>query len=589
LAKSRTALILLLFFSALPIFSIDINTGWEFRWGDSPFNKDGEPLWTFEEMGAWNPIDFPSNPPDREAHRNVWYRVRLPEAEIRDPTLFIYSIDTLAELYLEREKIYQFGEFDGPEARKYRGWPWHIIPLDTSYSGKILYIRVYSDYTDIGLWGEIKLDSRASHIEMMIKRDFVRIIVALVCLFLSAVSLILFFYSQKDRSFLYLFLLTFAQGLMVFGYTHTKQLFLNTPLLWEYLRVFSFYFIPAGITLLLESILGKSFSTLFRLCRFAVLAFAAGAFIFSITGIISIANSYPVFNVIFIASLVLFFVPTLVLSIRGERNAKLILLFLFILTPFTLFNSFASSGIIPWFDEINYIIMALFSAGLSVILINRLIQMSKKLEQNTLQLQEKSSELEKLNNHLEKKVVMRTRELEESNKTLLMEQNMLREESITDNLSGLYNSRYIFNCLKEEVLTAKKVQSALTVVLVDINHLQHFNDTFGSDFGDEIIKMVSESIFEDLRLSDLAGRYSGDKFLVILPGAEKKIGSEVGKRISRKIADHHWRDSKKIDVTLSYGCAEFGGGDHTTLLYGAQIELATFKKLVESGGNPLDI
>ncbi|HCC81117.1 MAG TPA: GGDEF domain-containing protein, partial [Methylophaga sp.] len=92
----------------------------------------------------------------------IWYRTTLPDINLIDPVVFISSIDLIAEVYLDQQLIYRFGEFDAEGKGEYAGWPWHIIGLPDDFAGRTLYFRVYSDYTDIGLWGEKKLLERSA-------------------------------------------------------------------------------------------------------------------------------------------------------------------------------------------------------------------------------------------------------------------------------------------------------------------------------------------------------------------------------------------------------------------------------------------
>ena len=108
----------------LPGGLVALETGWEYRWGDSSFDGSGVPVWTHEETSEeWHSISFPSNPPGREDRTNVWYRVPLPPLEIRDPAVFIHSMDIVGEIYLDGVKIYGFGELDDAGKGFFRGWP----------------------------------------------------------------------------------------------------------------------------------------------------------------------------------------------------------------------------------------------------------------------------------------------------------------------------------------------------------------------------------------------------------------------------------------------------------------------------------
>jgi len=188
---------------------IPLEGGWEYRWGDSPFDESDVPLWAVEVRG-WNAIDYPSNPPDRDGRKNVWYRIRLPDERIRDPRLYITSVDIIVQIYLQGELIYSFGEFDESGRGSFRGWPWHLVSLPEDFAGRYLRFRIFSDYRDIGLWGNILLGSGCDQMKRIFGRDIVRMIIGILSLAICFIFAVLFFLNRGDRSSLYLSLITFG-------------------------------------------------------------------------------------------------------------------------------------------------------------------------------------------------------------------------------------------------------------------------------------------------------------------------------------------------------------------------------------------
>ena len=81
--------------------AVDLDEGWEYRWGDSPLTDAGVPEWVLgQDPGQWSAIGFPSNPPDRNGQEHVWYRITLPEGEWQEPVLYIYSVDLILSHFL---------------------------------------------------------------------------------------------------------------------------------------------------------------------------------------------------------------------------------------------------------------------------------------------------------------------------------------------------------------------------------------------------------------------------------------------------------------------------------------------------------
>ncbi len=95
----------------------------------------------------------------------------------------------------------------------------------------------------------------------------------------------------------------------------------------------------------------------------------------------------------------------------------------------------------------------------------------------------------------------------------------LREQAIHDPLTGLYNRRYLEDNLARELSRAQRQNTSLCVSMLDINHFKSFNDTFGHAAGDTLLAELGRILRENLRMSDIACRYGGDEFVLILPNS----------------------------------------------------------------------
>lgn len=106
----------------------------------------------------------------------------------------------------------------------------------------------------------------------------------------------------------------------------------------------------------------------------------------------------------------------------------------------------------------------------------------------------------------------------------------LREQAIRDPLTGLYNRRYLESVLPRELNRSVRLQRPISVVMVDIDHFKRFNDTYGHKAGDLVLQAVARSMQEFLRSSDLACRYGGEEFLILLSEMD---GDNAARRVER--------------------------------------------------------
>lgn len=127
-----------------------------------------------------------------------------------------------------------------------------------------------------------------------------------------------------------------------------------------------------------------------------------------------------------------------------------------------------------------------------------------------------------------------------------------------DKLTGLYNRKYISEVLEVEFKRAKALHSNISVVLFDIDNFKKINDTHGHDGGDYVLTTLGSTVKSSgLRERDLAGRYGGEEFIVVLTNSDSKQAAEVAERIRKRIEQTEFvYNGAKIPVTVSLGvCA----------------------------------
>ncbi|MDH5654295.1 MAG: GGDEF domain-containing protein [Spirochaetia bacterium] len=113
----------------------------------------------------------------------------------------------------------------------------------------------------------------------------------------------------------------------------------------------------------------------------------------------------------------------------------------------------------------------------------------------------------------------------------VQKKHVYREMSFKDELTGVYNKRYYLKRITEEKEQSQKNIEPLSLVILDIDDFKMINDTFGHPEGDRILKVLSNVITSNIRSSDIACRFGGEEFIVILPGTRKKDAESVMKNI----------------------------------------------------------
>ncbi|HIK64407.1 MAG TPA: PleD family two-component system response regulator [Henriciella marina] len=141
------------------------------------------------------------------------------------------------------------------------------------------------------------------------------------------------------------------------------------------------------------------------------------------------------------------------------------------------------------------------------------------------------------------------------------------ELSVIDQLTGLYNRRYMNNQLSLWMKRSSMGGTPLSVVSVDIDHFKKVNDVFGHEAGDRVLKEFAERIMANVRPKDIVCRPGGEEFLVIMPETGGDLACSAAERIRRAIAaetfDGGTRSSSALEVTVSAGVATFQSDEDT--------------------------
>lgn len=138
-------------------------------------------------------------------------------------------------------------------------------------------------------------------------------------------------------------------------------------------------------------------------------------------------------------------------------------------------------------------------------------------------------------------------------------QETLRFQSLRDQLTGLYNRRYLDDALTRELARAKRHNRPIAVVMMDVDHFKRFNDTYGHDGGDALLAEFGKLLAAQARGEDIACRYGGEEFCLILPGASAAAAASRAEEIreAAKALRVHSRGRPLGAVTMSAGVAAF--------------------------------
>ncbi|MCD6363437.1 MAG: diguanylate cyclase [Synergistetes bacterium] len=155
------------------------------------------------------------------------------------------------------------------------------------------------------------------------------------------------------------------------------------------------------------------------------------------------------------------------------------------------------------------------------------------------------------------KAALRTKKLYDR----LREMNQkLLEMSITDELTKLYNRRHAMTSLEMEFKKSKRYKTPMSVIISDLDHFKSINDAYGHLAGDEVLKKAASLIRENIREADIAGRYGGEEFMIILPNTSLDGAITTAERLRSKISQSQILvpgNGKVITITMSFGICSY--------------------------------
>jgi diguanylate cyclase (GGDEF)-like protein/PAS domain S-box-containing protein len=172
--------------------------------------------------------------------------------------------------------------------------------------------------------------------------------------------------------------------------------------------------------------------------------------------------------------------------------------------------------------------------------------LSEAIEDHQLALKKAAEEMDE-RKKVEVKLVRYTEELKRLNQ-------VLKERSIRDGLTGLFNHRYFYYYLRREFLLSSRTGTDLACLLLDLDNFKKLNDSYGHQFGDMVLKTVAERIRKSVRETDVVSRYGGEEFAILLPGTELEGAIVIAEKIRTRIENQAFPHSNlAVGVTVSIG------------------------------------
>jgi diguanylate cyclase (GGDEF)-like protein len=129
----------------------------------------------------------------------------------------------------------------------------------------------------------------------------------------------------------------------------------------------------------------------------------------------------------------------------------------------------------------------------------------------------------------------------------------------TDGLTDLYNHRYFQEQIRRQIENSKRYETEFSLIIIDIDYFKNFNDKFGHQSGDAVLRQVAQTLKRNVRATDIVCRYGGEEMSIILPNTSKEEAYSTAEKICERVASKKFKlaNGKDANVTISLGVSVF--------------------------------
>jgi signal transduction histidine kinase len=406
--------------------------GWEARWGDSLFDADGIPIWTYQDLQSpeWTQVSRIVNLSPPNAERFHWLRIQLPGEYWSEPILFLPRVYLHFQVYLENRLLYNYGDMKPSHANRFDSFVSHRIFLPPDYQGRTLFIRLFTSLPKInGIEGTVFLGARESLFPHLIQYGLGDFTIGVFCIIIGFLVLLTCLDRKNRKPYAAISFGTFAVfgGLAYLSRAHALTWIVHAPVFWYFAMFTSYFLFPAALVAFAEQIIGPGYKNFIRrLWQFHLIALPIVLFL-DISGIVMIPQLFVPMRLLWALDTLTLLTAGLLAAIKGKYEARVMLLGIGIFSALSLHDMFGAptgvwlmpAGTFIFILLMGYILYRQFTENS-----RRLQVYSRELEEKSHRLEEAKAELEEYSRTLEHKVDERTREVREKQAQLVQSSKM---------------------------------------------------------------------------------------------------------------------------------------------------------------------
>ena len=513
--------------------TVSAELSWEY-WETNTANSDEYAAKTVpafpKEEGHWRRFNPQFGVAVPEGTRYVWVRVYIPPDTEVDESLFFTTTDQALQIFLDGVSIYRYGDLNDQHGSY--GRKWHLVDLPTWAIGRHLIMQIHSDNIWVlGQFDRVRLDRAAHQIEDVFVYDF-PYVSGITALLVFILLLGVYFFAETDLRDLYLRIIVvlFVFFVWMFSASSVVLLWFDWPVLWLDVELVFSYLIPLSANLLIYRVIDERYQK-----NVLQTSFAYGI-ILLLAVLLELSGQNGLYLMRF------FFYPTLLVCglmtgrwlwtchTAGNQRCRSLLIAFGTLTGLAVIDGMALQyRLFAW--HTYYVPFGIYTIAFFIV-------------QLILERAAHERYLTELSASLENEVSVVTKRME------------------VDPLTGVFNRNKFPTATRDFMRISLEIKEPLAVIMLDIDHFKHINDTYGHDVGDEVLVGFAQTISGFLDRRHILIRWGGEEFILLCLHYDGAEAEAFANTIREAVAAAQIHPSDR--VTCSGGVAIWYGTEADT-------------------------
>ena len=452
---------------------VELTQGWQYRWGNSPLDDAGIPVWTKETISSpgWESFRFPKklNRPPRA--KILWLRVPLPKGQWKSPSVYLRSIPYILDAYLQNQRIYSQYSLTASGQSQFANYQWPIVSLEPGFQDKPLLFKVDADKSSsiyIGLFDRVTIGSQIDLIKRLLQQESDAILGIFFAL-LGCIAILLSANRQEKSSYLSFGGLAILIALYTLSRSDLITLFIRNYLVLDYTHYISFYLMPVSACNFFEGMFGSGYNKIIKRLEQIHLAYAVIALFLLITQWVPWSSTVLPAQILLLSSSLILLTISIKTSRKTSWDYKLFATGFCSLT-FCVIHDVLIYIFEPvhWYHKIYPWGTLIFILCLGFILERRFDEARKRLQAYAVELEKNNAELQKVNQLKDEFLANTSHELKTPLNGIIG-----IAESLIDGATGKLSQKTIFNL--SLIVSSGKRLSQLVNDLLDFSQLKHKN------------------------------------------------------------------------------------------------------------------